>query len=99
MRRFDGFLSFDREWEAYFNGFGDLSGEFWFGLRKMAQSNEDENFRLRFDLEAPDGSKAYAEYTDCRIGDWKSKFKLTVGPFVGECNPARCASDVIMEFL
>ncbi|XP_078345245.1 microfibril-associated glycoprotein 4-like [Oculina patagonica] len=83
MRRFDGFLSFDRDWEAYFNGFGDLSGEFWLGLRKMRQAQADQTFRIRFDLEAPDGSTAYAEYTNCSMEDWSKKFKLTVGPFVG----------------
>lgn len=86
MRRFDGFLSFDRDWEAYFNGFGDLSGEFWLGLRKMRQAcaQDGQTFRIRFDLEAADGSKTYAEYTNCTMDDWSRKFKLTVGPFVGK---------------
>ena len=27
--------SFTREWEDYENGFGNLTGEFWYGLRNM----------------------------------------------------------------
>lgn len=83
MRRFDGFLTFDRDWGSYYEGFGDLSGEFWLGLKNMRQSSGDVKFDLRFELEAPDGSKANAEYTNCTIETWVSKFRLTMGPFVG----------------
>ncbi|KAK2141309.1 hypothetical protein LSH36_1124g00006, partial [Paralvinella palmiformis] len=31
LRRMDGSVNFDREWEEYKNGFGSLTGEFWAG--------------------------------------------------------------------
>ena len=85
MRRFDGFLAFNRDWDSYVEGFGDLSGEFWLGLRSMRKIHADNKFSIRFDLEAPDGSKEYAEYKDCGMENWSSGYKLKVGPFVGRC--------------
>ena len=32
MKRFDGSENFNREWEDYKRGFGNLSGEFWAGI-------------------------------------------------------------------
>lgn len=35
QRRIDGSEDFDRVWEAYDHGFGNLTGEFWLGLQKV----------------------------------------------------------------
>ena len=84
LRRFDGSLDFDRGWNAYVDGLGDLTGEFWMGLEKMCRLTRDSLFTLRFDLEAPDGEKRYAEYVGCQLGTSKQKFKITVGSYSGE---------------
>ena len=84
LRRYDGFLSFDRGWNAYVDGLGDLTGEFWAGLTKMRRLTGDGTFTMRFDLESPDGEKKYAEYSGSKLGALNTKFRITVGSYTGE---------------
>ena len=84
MRRFDGYIGFNRDWDSYEEGFGDTSGEFWLGLRSMEKIHADSKFSIRLDMETSDGSKDYAEYTNCELGDWQTMYTLTVGSFVGK---------------
>ncbi|XP_033150723.1 fibroleukin-like [Drosophila busckii] len=37
QRRVDGSVNFNRTWEEYRNGFGDLRGSFWLGLERLHQ--------------------------------------------------------------
>ena len=84
MRRFDGYIGFNRDWDSYEEGFGDTSGEFWLGLRSMEKIHADSKFSIRLDMETSDGSKDYAEYTNCELGDWQTMYTLTVGSFVSK---------------
>lgn len=84
MRRLDGFVNFHRKWNSYANGFGSISGEFWFGLIKMRQLCYDVPLNIRFDFEAENGAKPYAEYSDCQIDTWGTSYTLRVGKFIGK---------------
>lgn len=84
MRRLDGFVNFFRRYFPYVEGFGSISGEFWIGLKKLWQLCGQFPVNLRFDFEAEDGVLIYAEYSDCSIGDWTTKYKLIVGKFIGK---------------
>ena len=84
LRRNDGSLDFFRGWLAYVDGMGDLTGELWIGLTKLRRLTGDNAFTIRFDLEAPDGEKRYAEYAGNTLGGSGSKFMITVGVYSGE---------------
>lgn len=63
---------------------GDLTGELWIGLTKMRRLTDVNQFTLRFDLEAPDGEKRYAEYAGSSLGNAATKYTITVGSYSGE---------------
>lgn len=55
QRRFNGELSFDRNWTQYRNGFGSLQGEFWLGLEKMHQILRSGSYEALVVLKGEDG--------------------------------------------
>ena len=42
----NGTANFYRNWEDYENGFGDLNGEFWIGLRNMHELTTKQEVEL-----------------------------------------------------
>ena len=53
----NGTVNFYRGWNDYVEGFGDLDGEFWYGLRNIHCLTTRENVTLRIDLEDEQGNK------------------------------------------
>ncbi|XP_060575046.1 fibrinogen-like protein A [Ruditapes philippinarum] len=69
--RFDGSVDFYRNFSQYDNGFGDLSTEFWLGLRDIQELASQGLTDLRIELEAVNGSKGFETF---------EKFSLSSGP-------------------
>ena len=76
---------FNLDWEDYKYGFGDLAGEFWWGLKYiwLMTSVSDRQYQLRIDLEAfndsyviETGEKGYAVYRNFRISSEEEGYKL-----------------------
>ena len=84
LRRFDGFVNFNRKWNLYADGFGSMTGEFWFGLRKLWQLFGEVAVNIRFDFETENGTKTYAEYSGCTVEAHSSRYMLRVGQFIGK---------------
>ena len=82
QKRLDGSVDFDRDWDDYKRGFGNLSGEFWLGLDKIHRLAKEAT-KLRVDLEDFSGNTAYAEYNSFGVGNEKSKYKLSLGSYSG----------------
>ena len=61
-------MNFTRSWDDYKSGFGDMSGEFWFGNNFISEMTSDiqNSMVLRVDLMAHDGRRAFAEYSTFR---------------------------------
>jgi len=85
QKRLDGSVNFQRGWEDYKRGFGNLAGEVWFGLDKIHRLTKTRS-RLRVDLEDTKGKTAYAEYEFFGVGDEGSKYKMSLGAYSGKCS-------------
>ena len=57
QKRLDGSVDFDRVWNDYKQGFGNLSTEFWLGLDKIHRLTKGRS-KLRVDLEDFNGQTA-----------------------------------------
>ena len=53
QRRQDGSENFRRKWEDYENGFGSLTGEFWYGLSAIHCLTKQGQWELHIDLRLP----------------------------------------------
>ncbi|PWA17498.1 hypothetical protein CCH79_00011326 [Gambusia affinis] len=62
QQRRDGSMNFDQPWEKYENGFGELQGEFWLGLKKMYFLASQENSVLHIQLEDWKQNRHFIQY-------------------------------------
>ena len=62
----DGHTNFTKTWTEYKNGFGSLSGEFWYGNEFIHRLTANTSAVLRVDLVAHDGTTAFAQYDEFR---------------------------------
>ncbi len=83
QRRTDNQTSFERNWQDYENGFGSLNGSFWLGLKAMHNLTSSGNWTLRFDLQASDGDKGYAQYTEFSIGGEQANYAFEYEKYAG----------------
>ena len=73
-------------WSAYKLGFGELTGEFWWGLEHMSQltSAQDRQYELRIDLEAFNGEKRRAVYRNFQISNEEDGYLLNASNYTGD---------------
>lgn len=60
QRRTSGAHNFNRSWQEYNDGFGDINGEFWVGLKFLKLLSEVRNYELWFILHNGVMNKYYA---------------------------------------
>ena len=84
QRRQDGSVDFNRTWVEYEDGFGELTGEFWYGLRALHCLTGQGGWEMRMDLMLDDGTKVFLHYEQFKVASAKDKYKLTVGGFHGD---------------
>ncbi|XP_067947217.1 ryncolin-4-like [Watersipora subatra] len=76
QRRSNATVSFDRPWDVYKNGFGNVDGEHWLGNDKiyhLTQTNQILNIQLK----AEDNVPAFGTWQEFYIADEKDQYKLT----------------------
>ncbi|WAR16354.1 ANGP1-like protein [Mya arenaria] len=69
QHRYDGSVDFYRNLYEYTHGFGDVSTEFWLGLSYIKEIADKGNTTIRMEVSAADGSSAYEEWPEFRLGD------------------------------
>jgi len=75
--RYNGSVNFNRRWTSFKQGFGDLNGEFWFGLKNLNKLTKNSVNDLRVEMSSFDGRKKYAEYKEFKVGNATENYKLS----------------------
>ena len=83
QRRQDGSVDFNRTWLEYEDGFGKLTGEFWYGLRALHCLTGQGGWEMRMDIKLANGTNIFLQYEQFKVASAKDKYKLTVGGFQG----------------
>ena len=83
QRRKDGSVSFNRGWVEYEEGFGDLNGEFWYGLQPLHCLTSLGQWELRIDLTHTNGTKTYLHYKQFAIGSARDNYPLQISQYKG----------------
>ena len=78
----DGSVEFrKRDWVEYEDGFGNLHGEFWIGLRSMHCLTSQGNWELRIDYQLKNGTNSYLHYNKFAIGTAEDQYPLNISGF------------------
>ena len=81
----NGTVDFTRNWSDYKNGFGNLEGEFWYGLRNIHHLTTRDQVELRIDMVKETDGEAFSwTYQTFSVGGAADKYRLTVGEGEGE---------------
>ena len=78
QRRVDDSVSFERCWNEYVDGFGDVDGNFWLGLEAIHNLTAAQPMSLQIDV-VPFNIPAVAiPYQQIYVGDAASEYLLTI---------------------
>ena len=79
QRRINGSVNFYRNWTDYVSGFGDLEGEFWYGLEKIHCLTTREHVELRIELGNGPKPSIVWTYQLFKVGGAETNYRLTIG--------------------
>ena len=79
-----GTTNFYRNWQDYENGFGDLNGEFWYGLRNIHCLTTRSEVELRIDMEKTNGEAFSWVYQTAHVGGVDTKLHTEPGAWPGD---------------
>lgn len=81
MRRVDNETTFDRNLKEYEEGFGDLNGNFWYGLRTLHQLTDNNTWELRVDMFDENDVMTYAHYSQFRVEGAMYHYRLFISAY------------------
>ena len=83
QRRINGSVDFYHNWTDYVNGFGDLEGEFWYGLENIHCLTTREDVELRIELGNGTVPSIVWTYQLFKVGGADTNYRLTIGQASG----------------
>lgn len=83
--------NFNRSWDEYRAGFGNLEENFWFGLEFIHRIVYRDDYELRIELEDHAGVYTWAEYGLFRVDSESYNYQLVIG----KLNEMSTASDAL----
>jgi syndecan 4 len=83
QRRINGSMDFYRNWTDYVYGFGDLDGEFWYGLEKIHCLTTREDVELRIEISNGTTPSLVWTYQLFRVQGAETNYRLTIGQGTG----------------
>ena len=82
QRRKNGSADFkNRDWVEFEDGFGNLHGEFWIGLRSMYCLTSQGNWELWIDYQLKNRTKSHLHYNKFAIGSAEDQYPLNISGF------------------
>ena len=79
-----GTINFTRNWEDYENGFGDLDGEFWIGLKNIHELTNQHDVDLQISVWNDTETSITWNYPVFRVAGPEYSYQLTVCGGTGE---------------
>ncbi|XP_050071057.1 fibrinogen-like protein A [Anopheles maculipalpis] len=76
QNRFDGFVNFNRSWEKYRDGFGDIGTEYWIGLDEIHRLTGSVPHEIAFVAESFQGERRWARYSLFEIRGETDRYRL-----------------------
>ncbi|XP_067940559.1 fibrinogen-like protein 1 [Watersipora subatra] len=83
QRRLDGTIDFNKGWDEYAHGFGNIQGEYWIGLENLFYLTK-KNQKLSIFLEDHESQSRTANYSLFQIENEESNYQLLVSGYSGD---------------
>ncbi|XP_060081549.1 uncharacterized protein LOC132560862 [Ylistrum balloti] len=77
QHRYDGSVTFNRTWTDYVTGFGDLHGDFWFGLENIHMLTS-QGVQVIIDMITITGKSIRYSYDHFEVKDASTSYQLSV---------------------
>ena len=78
QRRVDASVSFERSWDEYAAGFGDVDGSFWLGLEALHDLTTAQPMSLQIDIVPFNIPAVSIPYQQFHVGDAASEYLLNI---------------------
>ena len=73
-----GIVNFTRNWEDYEDGFGDINGEFWIGLKNMYEFTNQQDVELQISVWNDTRTAITWNYPIFRVSSPGTNYQLTI---------------------